>query len=135
YYNKLFVAGLGDRAPEVFILQTHSIPRFALAGFVRPVDDLASPAHGIDLGDIDANVWQAVSAGGKHYGVPLDVWPMGMYYNRRLFVEAGIVDARGQAKPPADRAEFLDALRRLTQPEGGGRPAQWGFVFTNFESN
>src|SRR5689334_5218938 len=75
YYNKLFVAGLGDRAPEVFILQTLSIPRFALASFVRPVDDLAGPDHGIDIGDLDANVWQAVSVGGKHYGVPLDVWP------------------------------------------------------------
>ena len=40
YYNKLFVAGLGGgRAPEVFVLQTHSIPRFAQASFVRPVDD------------------------------------------------------------------------------------------------
>jgi multiple sugar transport system substrate-binding protein len=99
------------------------------------VDDLAAGSRAIDIGDIDANVWQAVSAGGSHFGVPLDVWPMGMYYNRRLFREAGIVDAQGQAKPPTDRAEFLDALRRLTRPEAPGRPAQWGFVFTNFESN
>lgn len=135
YYNKLFVAGLGGRAPEVFILQTHSVPRFAQASFVRPVDDLAANARDLDIGDIDANVWQAVSVVGKHYGVPLDVWPMGMYYNRRLFREAGIVDAQGQAKPPTDRAEFLDAIRKLTRPAQGSKPAQWGFVFTNFESN
>lgn len=135
YYNKLFVAGLGGRAPEVFILQTHSVPRFAQASFVRPVDDLTADRRGLDIGDIDANVWQAVSVAGKHYGVPLDVWPMGMYYNRKLFREAGIVDARGEPKPPTDRAEFLDAIRRLTKPAAGGKPAQWGFVFTNFESN
>ena len=138
-YNKLFVAGLGGRAPEVFILQTHSVPRFAQASFVRTVDDLAANPRDIDIGDIDANVWQAVSAGGKHYGVPLDVWPMGMYYNRRLFREAGIVDSLGEARPPTDRAEFFDAIRRLTRPAvRGGHPpgaAQWGFVFTNFESN
>jgi multiple sugar transport system substrate-binding protein len=58
-----------------------------------------------------------------------------MYYNRKLFREAGIVDSTGQAKPPTDRAEFLDALRRTTRPASAGREAQWGFVFTNFESN
>jgi len=41
YYNKLFVSGLGGRAPEVFVLQTHSVPRFARANFVRGVDDLS----------------------------------------------------------------------------------------------
>ncbi|HLJ56615.1 MAG TPA: extracellular solute-binding protein, partial [Chthonomonadaceae bacterium] len=92
-------------------------------------------SRAIDVADIDANVWQAVAVAGRHYGVPLDVWPMGMYYNRRLFREAGIVDSRGAAKPPASRAEFLDAARRLTRPAANGKPAQWGFVFTNFESN
>ena len=135
YYNKLFVAGMGGRAPEVFVLQTHSIPRFAQASFVRPVDDLATNARDLDISDLDANVWQGVSVDGKHYGVPLDVWPMGMYYNRRLFRDAGVVDSRGEPKPPTDRAELMDALRRLTRPAAGGQPAQWGFVFTNFESN
>jgi multiple sugar transport system substrate-binding protein len=135
YYNKLFVAGLGGRAPEVFVLQTLAIPRFAKSGFVRGVDDLCAQPNGIDVRDIDANIWQGVAVGGKHYGAPLDIWPMGMYYNRRLFREAGIVDVRGEPKPPADRAEFLEALRKLTRPASGGKPDQWGFVFTNFESN
>lgn len=78
YYNKLFVAGLGGRAPEVFVLQTHAIPRFAQARFVRPIDDLAAASRAIDVVDIDPNVWQAVSVGQNHYGVPLDAWPMGM---------------------------------------------------------
>lgn len=136
YYNKLFVAGLGKRAPELFVLQTHAIPRFAKAGFVREVDDLAAQPGSLEATqDMDANVWKAVSVDGKHYGVPLDIWPMGMYYNRRLLREAGIVDARGEAKPPTNRAEFLEALRKLTRPGSGGRPDQWGFVFTNNESN
>ena len=135
YYNKLFVAGLGARAPELFVLQTHAIPRFAKAGFVRAVDDLAAQPGSLDTSDIDANVWKAVSVDNRHYGVPLDIWPMGMYYNRRLLREAGIVDERGEAKPPTNRAEFLDALRKLTRPGAGNRPEQWGFVFANFESN
>ena len=129
YYNKLFVAGLGRRAPEMFVLQTHSIARFAQANFVRSVDDLISQSGTIAVDDIDANVWEAVSANGKHYGIPLDIWPLGMYYNKRLFREAGVVDSRGEPKPPTNRPEFLEAMQKLT------RAGQWGFVFTNFESN
>ncbi len=135
YYNKLFVAGIGHRAPELFVVHTRAIQRFALAGFARPNDDVIAGREGIDTADIDANVWRAVEFGGKHYGLPLDVHAMGMYYNRRLFREAGIVDAKGEPKPPVTQAEFLDAIRRMTKPGAGGRPDQWGFVFTNWESN
>lgn len=133
YYNKLFVAGLGGRAPELFVLQTLAIPRFSTARFVRPIDDLIARPNSIDTRDIDDNVWQAVHIGENHYGLPLDIWPMGMYYNRKLFREAGIVDKRGEAKPPTNREEFMDALKRLTKASAGAE--QWGFTFTFFESN
>src|SRR6185312_2786997 len=40
YYNKLFVAGLGGRAPEVFVSHSYALKRFMAAGFVRPADDM-----------------------------------------------------------------------------------------------
>ncbi len=135
YYNKLFVAGMGGRAPELFVLQTLAIPRFARAKFVRPVDDLLKQPHAVDVRDLDANVWNAVSYAENHYGLPLDIWPMGMYYNRRLFREAGIVDAQGEAKPPSTRDEFLDAARRISSTTSGKPGDRWGFTFTYFESN
>ena len=126
YYNKLFVARLGGRGPDVFVLHTDSIPRFVYAGFLRPCDDLTSGDGALDPGDLDANVWQSVEFDGKHYAIPLDVHPLGMYYNRTLFKEAGIVDERGNARPPTNRQEFLDACQRITNPQKG----RWGFVFT-----
>ena len=135
YYNKIFVAGMGNRAPEVFVLQSRAIQRFARAGYCRANDDLVSGADGIDVDDIDPNVWNAVQQKGKHYALPLDVFPMGMYYNRTLFKEAGIVDENGEAKPPTTREEFFEAMRKITKPAFGKQPAHWGFVFTNLESN
>lgn len=135
YYNKLFVAGIGHRAPELFVIHTRAMERFARAGFVRPNDDLISGPTPIDIRDIDANVWNAVEFGGKHYSIPLDVHVMGMYYNRKLFREAGVTDAQGQPKPPTNRAEFMEAMRKMTRPASGDRPQQYGFVFTNFETN
>jgi len=137
YYNKLFVSGMGGRAPELFVLQTLAIPRFARARFVRPIDDLVAGQNPIDIADLDPNVWQAVHVGEHHYGLPLDIWPMGMYYNKKLFREAGLVDASGEPKPPTNRAEFMDAVHRLTRMRqfDTGPQQQWGFTFTYFESN
>jgi multiple sugar transport system substrate-binding protein len=123
FYNKLFVAGLGGRAPEVFVIQTDSLARFTQANFVRPMDDLTG-AGGIDAGDFDENVWKAVEHNGKHYGIPLDIHLLGMYYNRKLFRDAGIVDASGNPAPPTNREEFVAALKKFR------REQTWGFVYT-----
>ena len=131
-YNKLFVAGIGHRAPELFVVHTSAIVRFVQANFVSAIDDLITGPNGLDTSDLDANVWQGASVGGRHYSLPLDVHVLGMYYNKRMFREAGIVDARGEPRPPTNRDEFLDACARLTKREG---QPQWGFVFTNLESN
>src|SRR5205823_13404759 len=89
YYNKLFVAGLGNRAPEVFVIHTDTLARFTRAKFVRAVDDLTG-VGGIDASDIDPNVWAAVEHEEKHWALPLDIHLLGIYYNKGLFRAAGI---------------------------------------------
>jgi multiple sugar transport system substrate-binding protein len=131
YYNKLFVANLGGRAPQVFVIHSDAVTRFNRAGFLRPMDDLAKPgaeaASGIDSTDIDPNVWSAVERGGHHMGVPLDIHTIGMFYNRSLFRKVGIVDGKGEPKPPRTREEYVDALRRLTDPrtDSYGQAMTW----------
>ena len=138
HYNKLFVAGLGHRAPEVSVIHTRVMERFVRAGFLRPIDDLIpgnSEVGPLDVTDLDPNVWQRVDFDRRHYGLPLDVHALGMYCNRRLFQEAGLVDTGGEIRLPTDRAEFMDALKRMTKRGVPGQPDQWGFVFANWESN
>lgn len=127
YWNKLFVAGLGGRAPEIFVLHTRTLLRFARAGFAAPLDPLLGD---FPTQDIDDNVWRATQVDGNHYGLPLDVHAMGMYYNKKLFRQAGLDPER----PPRTRSEFVDAIRRMKKPGKNGEPDQWGYVFTNFET-
>jgi multiple sugar transport system substrate-binding protein len=127
YWNKLFVAGLGGRAPEVFVLHSRTLLRFARAGFCEPIETVLGD---FPTSDIDANVWQAAAVDGKHYGLPLDVHAMGMYYNKKLFREAGL----DPEKPPQTRDEFVEAIRRMKKPGTNGQPDQWGYVFTNQET-
>jgi multiple sugar transport system substrate-binding protein len=136
HYNKLFVAGMGGRAPEVCVIHTRTMERFVRAGFLRQNDDLvagAATGEPLDTADLDTNVWEGVEFDGKHFGLPLDVHAIGMYCNRRLFREAGLADARGNIQAPTDRATFLEALQRMTR-RVPGRPDQWGFVFANWQT-
>lgn len=136
YYNKLFVAGLGRRAPDVFVAHTDSLPRFVRAGFLRPLDDLLQGTNGLDASDFDANVWASIEFDAKRCAVPLDVHPLGLYYNVRLLRDAGLVDDAGAPRPPTTREEFLHALDRTTvDADADGRPEQWGFVFTWYRTN
>ncbi len=97
------------------MVHTSALVRFAQAKFIAPIDDLVSGTNGFDINDVDANVWQGAAVDGKHYALPLDVHILGMYYNKRMFREAGVVDAKGEARPPTNRDEFLDACARLTR--------------------
>lgn len=133
YYNKLFVAGIGNRAPEVFIIHTDTMPRFSRANFLEPLDKVLE-ASGLPE-KLDAKILDSVRFDDKHYALPLDIHTFGMWYNKTLLREAGIVDSEGKAKPPETREEFLDALKKLTKDEDNdGRPEQWGFVFTWFRN-
>lgn len=132
YYNKLFVAGLGGRAPELFITHRYALRRFVGAGFVRKADDIFGlGADQLNPADFDPNILDAMRQGGTYWGVPLDVHPLGMFYNRTLLKSVGFADDAGNAKPPANRDEFLDLLYRLKpKPNVNPRDRTWGFVYT-----
>lgn len=118
YYNKVFVAGLGGRAPEVFVVQVDHLERFIWGNLCASVDPVVN-AIGVD--EFDADILNAARRGSTTYAVPLDIHPIGVYWNRRLFAEANI------AAPPTTRDEFVDALRKLRKVVGGQN--QWGFVY------
>lgn len=131
YYNKLFVAGMGGRTPEVFVLHATMLPRIMGAGFAAPFED-----PGLPLDDFDARILDTVFQHGKLWAVPLDVFPMGMYCNLELFREAGITNATGEVAIPRNRVQLLDAMHRLTKDtDGDGKTDQWGFVITATRMN
>lgn len=127
YYSKLFVAGLGGRAPEVFILQAEQMARFVRAGLVRPMDDLFGDGGNgtLPTNDFDERVLDAVTFNGTRYGVPLDVHPMGTYYN------TAILERAGYEAPPIEGEAFIDCLERVDALGGNIFP----FIFTWFRLN
>jgi multiple sugar transport system substrate-binding protein len=132
FYNKLYVAGVSGRAPEVFVLQDYAMPRFIDAGFVEPIDDLLMGEQGIDPADFHPRSWQAVEAKGEHMGLPLDIFLYGLYYNRGMLAEAGWTDADGEVRIPRNREEFIGAAQAMTRDVNrDGIIDRWGFLVTN----
>lgn len=137
YYDKLTLSLAYGGAPEVFIMPAARLPEFAAFDTLKPIDSLLATGGPPLKSEQFAPVpWRASFYKGRQLALPLDVHPIGLYYNTKLFEEAGIVDENGKAKPPRTLQEFLDAARKITKDTNkDGRPDQWGFVFTNQRSN
>ncbi|MBW3634955.1 MAG: ABC transporter substrate-binding protein [Armatimonadetes bacterium] len=131
YYDKLTLSLAYGGAPDVFVMHAGRLPEFASFGTLQPLDDFYAEAEAPWEKKFAPVPWRATFYEGKQVAVPLDVHPIGLYYNTKLFKEAGIVDAQGGAKPPKTFDEFIEAARRMTKDtDGDGRTDQWGFVFT-----
>jgi len=124
YYAKLPGAVSSGNGPDVAVMHMDMLATFAARKVIQPVDDVAS-ALGLSESDFAATVWKGGIYQSKRYGIPLDMHPVGMYYNKTLFQRAGL----DPAKPPTNRAEFEAALAAL---KGAGIQGFWvsPFQFT-----
>jgi len=135
YYDKVTLGLAYGGAPDVFILHASRLAEYADCGSISRLDDLVTRGD-LPSNDFTPRAWAAAQWKGRQYAIPLDCHPIGLYYNTELFRRAGIVDANGNPKPPANLAEFLADAKKLTRDTNGdGRPDQWGFVYTWLRTN
>ncbi|HEX7010803.1 MAG TPA: extracellular solute-binding protein, partial [Phycisphaeraceae bacterium] len=62
------------------------------------------------------------------YAIPLSTDVRVLYYNEDLLEKAGLVDASGRARPPANWQELKTYAERLTERDATGRIARLGFA-------
>jgi multiple sugar transport system substrate-binding protein len=106
FYRKVPVAVAHGRGPDVGVMQQHQLPLCAARGVVVPLDALARE-FGLREEDFFAPAWNGGAFQGQRYGLPLDVHPLGMFYNRRAFAAAGLQG------PPETGEALGEALARL----------------------
>ncbi|HEY0866949.1 MAG TPA: extracellular solute-binding protein [Fimbriimonas sp.] len=130
YYNKLMVASVDGRGPQLFIIHAATLPRMVRAGFVSSVDGMFEGPGALPREDFDEYVLEQVEFEKGLVGVPLDIHPQGMYVNLAMLREAGI------SKPPQTRDEFLRAIRAVNKDlDGDGQNDRWGFALTFWRNN
>jgi len=130
YYDKLTVSVAAGNPPNCCIMHGHFLPQYACQNVLTPLDELTEQV-GIKKEDYIPVLWEAGIYQGKRYGLPLDCFPRFLFYNKRLFREAGL-------NPNLPETEMLQWavikpwLEKLTQDkDGDGKIDQWGFGWEN----
>ncbi|MFC7550348.1 ABC transporter substrate-binding protein [Plantactinospora sp. GCM10030261] len=124
YYAKLPGAVSSGSGPDIAVMHMDQMATFAARNLIMPLDDVAS-ALGLTEADFAPTVWQGGTYNEKRYGIPLDMHPMGFYYNKALLQQAGL----DPEQPPTTKDEFTAALTAL---KGAGIQGFWvsPFPFT-----
>ena len=124
--NQLKVALQNGSEPDLFGAGTLS--EFAENNYIVPLDDIEeikeTVAKNSDFQAVGSNVWD-----GKLYILPISSRVYGLAYNKDLFKAAGIVDDKGEAKPPETIDEMVKDAKILTdkakQQYGIILPLKW----------
>jgi multiple sugar transport system substrate-binding protein len=124
YYQKVPSAVQSGKGPDLGIMHIDQLPTNAARGVVLALDDVAK-ALDLKESDFVPIVWQGGLYKGKRYGIPLDVHPLGLYYNRTTMEKGGL----DPDNPPQTNDAYMAALEQL---KGNGIEGSWvsPFLFT-----
>lgn len=123
YANTMVTKLAAGEVPDVMMLAMDQVPRYANAGLLTPITDLASQEYIDSLYPVVKN---ALTVDGTMYAAGRDVTPKVMYLNTAMFEAAGI-------PIPADTwtiDDFLALAQQLTS--GTGVEEQWGYYWANY---
>jgi multiple sugar transport system substrate-binding protein len=117
YYTKLQTTIAGGTGPDLFWLSQEFIAGYADLGAILDISDMldADDAPAADLTDYFEPILKTAQHDGGTYGLPWISQPVMLYYNVKMFEEAGI-------DPPDeswDWAKFQETAAALTKADAG----------------
>jgi multiple sugar transport system substrate-binding protein len=129
YIDKLVTQIASGKAPDLIHIATEGALLTINKKLVIPLDEFTNSDAGKDLlTEIDPALLKGFTVEGKLYLLP-EAWNnMMIYYNTKVFKEAGL------ARPPDDwtRDDFLALAKRLTTGEGPTKRFGFGMPYFNF---
>ncbi|PWT86341.1 MAG: hypothetical protein C5B58_01575 [Acidobacteria bacterium] len=128
YIDKLVTQVASGKAPDLIHIATEGAQLTIQKHLVIPLDELSGAGAGDLLGDVDQALVKGFTVDGKLYLVP-EAWNnMMIYYNTKVFNEAGV------ARPPDDWTwdDFLALAKRLTSGQSSSKRFGFGIPYFNF---
>lgn len=123
--TKLQTMIASKKTPDVFYLAPENVMPWADSGIIADLSDFVSDNEIFD----ESNVWEnaidmyrydgTTPGEGAIYGLPKDIGPFAMAYNKDLFAAAGI--EAPDPESPWTWDEFIDAAKKLTSGEGSSK--------------
>jgi multiple sugar transport system substrate-binding protein len=108
YYAKLPTAVTSGNGPEIAIMHVDSVATNAARRVIQPLDDVAN-ALNLSEADFAPVPWAAGIYNNQRFAIPLDVHPLGFFYNKSVMEKAGL----DPEKPPTTNDEYMTALDAL----------------------
>jgi multiple sugar transport system substrate-binding protein len=121
YYAKLPSAVTAGKGPEVAIMHVDSVATNAARRVIQPLDDVAK-ALNLSEADFAPVPSQAGTYNNQRYAIPLDVHPLGFFYNKAVMEKGGL----DPEKPPTNAEEYAQALDAL---KSKGIEGHWATPF------
>ncbi|MBV9673948.1 MAG: sugar ABC transporter substrate-binding protein [Verrucomicrobia bacterium] len=129
YLDKLVTQVVSGKAPDLIHIATEGFELAVRRKLVIPLDELDSdPTGKALLTDVDPALVKGFTAEGKLYLVPVAWNNMMVYYNTKVFNQAGI------SRPSDDWTwdDFLQVAKRLTSGDGSAKRFGFGIPYFNF---
>ncbi|MBU3114169.1 ABC transporter substrate-binding protein [Clostridium lacusfryxellense] len=105
-YNQVMQTKIAAKTePDLFFLDVSLVPSYVEKGAVAPIDEYLDKE---DLKDFYPNLLSGFQVGGKTYGLPKDFNSLALFYNKKMFVDAGVT-------PPTTWAELEAVSKKLTK--------------------
>ena len=123
YYARILTQIAAGDPPDLLQIGDDAVPMLVEKGAFVPLDDLIAGADfPLDTSIYLPGVLEPGQWNGKQYLLPKDFSPLAVYYNKKLFDEAGL-------PYPQDGwtwDDFLATAQALTKTDANGSVTQWG---------
>ncbi|BBZ52317.1 sugar ABC transporter substrate-binding protein [Mycobacterium heidelbergense] len=121
----------GGKCPDVLMAWDLTYAELAARGVLLDLNAMLArdQAFAAELtSDGIGALYDTFTFNGGRYALPEQWSGNYLFYNKRLFAEAGAPAPPTTWERPWSFAEFLDTAAGLTKRDGSGRVTQWGFV-------
>ncbi|WP_436151110.1 extracellular solute-binding protein [Bosea sp. LjRoot90] len=122
YQTKIAAAVPAGQGPDVVQLYYGWLDNFVGAKFIQPLPRDAFPHDVIEKEFYP--IVQTMKRDGEYYGLPTAVRTLALFYNKKLFQEAGL----DPNKPPQTLDEYLEAAKKTVKRDASGNMLSAGAV-------
>lgn len=112
-----------NELPDVYLVDGPLTASYAARGHLHPLDDLLAD----ELDRFLPTTLEQGAFDGQLFAMPLGTSSQLLFYNKRLFAEAGIEEPSADPDSRMTWEELLSIAQELTKPEN----SQFGFAFEN----
>ncbi|MEH7029188.1 ABC transporter substrate-binding protein, partial [Bacillus wiedmannii] len=114
YFQKLETAATGNALPDVFWMNGPNVVKYASGKVLMPLDDKAKKDN-YKLENYPKSLVDLYTVDNKTYGIPKDFDTTALWYNKKLFDEAGVA----YPDDSWDWEKMKEAAKQLTKKEKG----------------